>query len=97
LTDDAPYPEPGSDVEAETVNAAAAYLAADVLNTFGPDNEGAAIATLCLALALAYSIRPPLRAHYAHPEAFASACRRIILDLLTGAGLREARGGPAAP
>jgi hypothetical protein len=95
LTDEAPYPEPGSDEETETVNIAAAELAADVLNTFGPDNEGAAVATLCLALSLVYGIRPPIRAHYRHPETYASACRRIILDLLTPAASETPPDGPA--
>jgi hypothetical protein len=97
LTENAPYPELGSDEEVETVNGAAAELAADVLNTFGPDNEGAAIASLCLALAMIYGVRPPIRAHYRHPETYASACRRIILNLLTPPGSETPQEPPATP
>jgi hypothetical protein len=94
---DAPYPPPSSDVEAETVEAAAAEIAADLLNTFGPDNEGAAIATLCLALAMIFGIVPPIRAHYRHPETYATACRRIILGLLTSEPSEKPQEPPATP
>jgi hypothetical protein len=76
------YPRPGSDDEAAAIDGFGPDVMTQALFTFGPDNTGAAIAALCVALGTLHRMLPPVARFYGTPHGYADACRKMILDVV---------------
>jgi hypothetical protein len=74
------YPVPGSIEEFAAIEEFGPDVMAQALFKFGPDNTGAAIAALCVALGTLYRMITPVPAFYGSPVRFADACRTMIAE-----------------
>jgi hypothetical protein len=74
------YPRPGSIEEFAAIEAFGVDSMSTALFKFGPDNTGAAISALCVALGTLYRMITPVADFYGSPEKFAAACKIMIAE-----------------
>ena len=75
------YPRPGSDEETIAIDKFGTDTLASALFMFGPDNTGAAIAALSVALGTLYRMLPPVARFYGSPMTFANSCKTMIAEV----------------
>jgi hypothetical protein len=74
------YPAPNSLEEELAIAEFGPDVMAQALFMFGPENTGAAIAALCVALGTLYRMITPVADFYGSQEKFADACRVMIAE-----------------